>query len=202
MLKAQSVFNANIVDAKDLSGLYDYLSATHNVPFSFDDLLRSQVVYVVSAFDKLMHDIIRVGMLATFTGQRPATAKYHAENISIGFHSTLVTASVPPKERLFEDEVSRKLSHLSFQDPDKLAEGLSLIWHEKQKWQAIGAGLALPGSVARTQLKLIAMRRNAIVHESDMQPITNEKQPISRAECTSITDFVHNCGNVIVGLVI
>lgn len=51
-------------------------------------------------------------------------------------------------------------------------------------------------------MKLIATRRNAIVHESDMDPLTNLKTPISREECETITDFIASCGNAIVGLVV
>jgi len=54
---------------------------------------------------------------------------------------------------------------------------------------------------ARTKLKLISVRRNAIVHEADMDPLTNAKAPISRDECNDVTDFLLNCGNAIGRLV-
>jgi hypothetical protein len=50
-------------------------------------------------------------------------------------------------------------------------------------------------------LKLISVRRNAIVHEADMDPLTNAKAPISRDECNDVTDFLLNCGNAIGRLV-
>lgn len=201
MHSALAGFKLSIQNAKDLSGLYEYLKSTHAVPFPFDDLLRSQIVYAVSAFDKLMHDIIRVGMVQTFTGSRPATDKYHAETITIRFHRDLVGATIPPQEFLFDAEVARKLSYLSFQDPQKVSDGLSLIWSEPHKWQKIAASLSMPAEEAKTKLKIIAMRRNAIVHESDWDPVTGEKKAISPSECADITDFVERCGTSITSLV-
>src|SRR5712664_714858 len=201
MLSSQAVFNSSIGTARALTGLYDYLSKTHAVPFSFDDLLRSQIMYALSAFDKLMHDLIRIGMILTFSGKRVPTAKYHAETITIGFHTALITASLPPKELVFEAEISKKLGYLSFQDPDKLADGLSLIWDEKYKCQKIAASISMPVEDARTKLKLICSRRNAIVHEFDMDPLTNTKRSITRSECVDITNFIERCGNAVVKLV-
>jgi hypothetical protein len=202
MLNARAAFNASIQTARSLSGLYDYLSQTHAVPFSFDDLLRSQIMYAVSAFDKLMHDLVRIGMVETFTGARSATDKYHAETISIKLHNELMSASIPPSEIVFEAEIARRLSFISFQDPQKVADGLSLIWSEPHKWQKIAASMSMPTDDARTKLKLITLRRNAIVHECDIDPITHGKQTISPAECSDMTDFIENCGNAVVQLVL
>jgi hypothetical protein len=123
---------------------------------SFDDLLRFQIVYAVSAFDKLIHDLVRIGMVDIFTGKRSPTAKYLAERISMNAYGTLSAATIPPKEYYFEQEVISKLKALTFQSPDSVADGLSYIWDEKYKWQRIGAMLKSTELEAKTQLKLIA----------------------------------------------
>src|ERR1700694_6058044 len=138
MHRALATFTASITDARSLTGLYDFLTASVPSPFSYEDLLRSQIVYSVSAFDKLMHDLVRIGMVATFASLRTATPKYYSESISIQFHGTLVAATLPPKEVLFEQEIARKLKIVSYQDPQKVADGLSYIWDEKDKWVKIG----------------------------------------------------------------
>lgn len=201
MHKALATFTASIADARSLTGLYDFLTSSVPSPFSYDDLLRSQIVYSVSAFDKLMHDLIRIGMVATYTSVRVATPKYYSESISIQFHGTLVAATLPPKEVLFEQEISRKLRIVSYQDPQKVADGLSYIWDERDKWVKIGREMGWVPDNAKIKLKLIADRRNAIVHESDMDPISNAKNPISRAECRDVTDFIELCGSSIARLV-
>ncbi|QOY73230.1 hypothetical protein IH404_09305 [Pseudomonas sp. OST1909] len=201
MRNALALFNENIMSARHAGGLYDYLTASVTVPASFEDLLRSQVVYAVSAFDKLIHDLVRIGMLEIFTGARPPTPKYLSEPISIQIHSDLISASIPPKEHIFEQAIFRKLKIVSYQDPIKVADGLSYIWDEGQKWQKISEKMAQPDSVIRTTLKLIADRRNTIVHEADIDPLTNEKLSITKSECEELTDFLHRCGNEIAKLV-
>jgi hypothetical protein len=202
MHRAVALFNASIQDARALTALYDFLTSTVHSPFSYDDLLRSQIVYSVGAFDKLIHELVRIGMVATFMGARPATAKYRAESISIQFHGALLGATIPPKEILFEQEIGRKLKILSFQDPSKIADGLAYIWEEKDKWPKIAGAMRISADGAKTTMKLIAARRNAIVHESDSNPLSNVKNAITRDECKAITDFIELCGHSIANLVI
>lgn len=202
MRNARTLFNANINTAREAGSLFDYLTNSVTSPLSFNDLLRSQIVYSVSAFDKLMHDLVRIGMVEIFTGARPATTKYLAEPISLQIHSDLTTASLPPKEYIFEQAIFRKFKFISFQDPEKVADGLSYIWNEGQKWQKIAGNMGLSDKTARTTLKLIADRRNAVVHEADIDPVTNTKLTITKQECIDITNFLYRCGNEISDLVI
>ena len=201
MHRAVATFAASIQDARSLTALYDFLTTSVPSPFSYDDLLRSQIVYSVSAFDKLLHELIRIGMVATFMGARTPTPKYQAESISIEFHGVLLAAIIPPKEILFEQEIARKLKVLSFQDPSKVADGLAYIWDEKDKWLKISNVMALPPNDVKTKMKLIVARRNEIVHESDSDPLSNIKRSISRSECKDITDFIELCGHSIASLV-
>ena len=62
--------------------------------------------------------------------------------------------------------------------------------------------MGLNTDLVRTKLKLIADRRNAIVHQSDTTPFGNVKTSISAAECADITDFVQSCGQAIAKLVV
>jgi hypothetical protein len=202
MRNALSTFHKNINAARELTALFDHLTTSIIAPLSFDDLLRSQVVYSVSAFDKLIHDLVRIGMVATFTGARVATARYQAEAISMQLHGELVGATVPPKEYLFEQEIIRKLRVQAFQEPVKVAAALSLIWDETHKWQKIGEKIAVNPDDARTKVRLIVTRRNAIVHEADIDPISQIQNSISMAYCNDITDFLELCGNGITELVI
>ncbi|MBR8826831.1 MAG: hypothetical protein DSM107014_02830 [Gomphosphaeria aponina SAG 52.96 = DSM 107014] len=197
-----TLFQENIEQAKHLTSLYEYLEGSISSPFS-DDLLRAQIVYSVSAFDKLLHDIIRIGIIEIFTGKRPPTPKYLAESISIATYNELMSATKKnPKEHIFEEAVFKKLKTISYQEPEKVAEGLSYIWNEKQKWQQIALKMELDDKTAKNTLKLIADRRNSIVHEADIKPGTNKKYSIHQTDIQSITDFLGQCGKEIVGLVV
>ena len=158
-------------------------------------------MYTVSAFDKLMHDLIRIGMVQIFKGSRPSTEKYQNEGVRILHLPQLIPGSTPPPEVRFEEIIRVKLSTLTFQDPNKVADGLSFIWNEKQKWQQIAICLDMTDEDARRYLKLIVTRRNAIVHEADLNPVTNTKQAITRAETTHTSDFLLALGDCIFDLV-
>lgn len=202
MLNAKRVFHENIRQANELGGLYDHLSSTVAIPEQFDDLLRSQIVNTVSAFDKLMHDLIRIGMVMIFENRRPATGKYLNEAVAIQHLPELVPGAVPPPPVRFEEIVREKLSKLSFQDPTKVADGLSYIWNENQKWQQIALGIGMDDEAAKRKQKLIVTRRNAIVHEADLDPVTNQKQALTRAEAMDISNFLLALGNRICDLVV
>ncbi|MBB2719103.1 UNVERIFIED_ORG: hypothetical protein GGD48_004362 [Rhizobium etli] len=196
MLNAVGIFDNSITESRNQNALFQHIK-NQGIPFNVDDLLRGQIVTSMAAFDKLMHDIIRIGMVQTFQGFRAATPKYLTEAIDMQTHEAIKSATLPPPELVFEQAVVRKLSRLSFQDPVKVADGLSLIWEEKQKWERIGERLGKSGRDVQTELKLIAQRRNAIVHESDMDPVMHVKTPIDSSDANIITDFLHRCGRAV-----
>lgn len=201
MLNAKAIFQRNIQQANELGVLFETLGALVPLHNQLDDLLRSQVVNCMSAFDKLMHDLVRIGMVRIFENQRSPTAKYLNEAIAIQHLPALASNSVPPAAVRFEEIVREKLSKLSFQDPSKVADGLSYIWDESQKWQQISLGLGMTEAAAKVKLKLIVTRRNAIVHEADLDPVSSKKQSITRNEATDIATFLLLLGNRICDVV-
>ncbi|MBT9160847.1 MAG: hypothetical protein DDT27_00838 [Dehalococcoidia bacterium] len=200
MPDALAVFRANMVDADTLTALYDYLSGSMGEALSFDDLLRSKFVYVVSAFDKLIHDVVRQGMLEIYTGARQPTPKYLAEPIPMYVVQQLITSTTPPPEVIFEQTIRSKLKILSFQDPDKVSDGLAYIWDESQKWQKIATAIGADQKVTRTTLKVISTRRNSIVHEADIDPVSETKRQISRSEVESVATLLRKVGEAIYAL--
>lgn len=195
------VFRANLQDADALAGVFEFLTNTVGGPLSFDDLLRSKIVYSVSAFDKLIHDLVKRGMIEIFVGKRPPTPKYSNETISLQSAQQLASAVTPPPEVMFEQLVQAKLKVFSFQDPEKVADALSYIWPEQQKWHRIASVVGIDEKTIRTTLKLIVSRRNSIVHEADIDPTTNTKIPITKLEADKVTDFLLRLGNSIGSLI-
>ena len=200
MYRSYLLFQQNIDESKRLSALYEYTS-THLASMNFDDILRSQIVYCISALDKFIHDLIRIGMLEIFAGTRTPTARYLAEGISIDSHNKITLATIPPKEYYFELEIVRKQRIVAYQDPNKIAEGLSLIWNEPHKWQAIASRIGIDPSTARTTLKTISDQRNRIVHEADMDIVTGYKYPITLSDTRAATTFISDCGRAVYDLV-
>ncbi len=201
MSNPRLVFQSNIKDADALGDVFQYLTTSIGQTLSFDDLLRSKIVYSVSAFDKLIHDLVRRGMVEIFIGKRSPTPKFNNEAISIQAAKQLATATTPPPEVIFEQLVQAKLKIMSFQEPEKVSDGLSYIWPEQQKWAQIAAAVGGNEKNIKTTLKLIASRRNSIVHEADMDPMTHTKLPISKSEADDVTNFLLKLGNAIESLV-
>ncbi|TDF53361.1 hypothetical protein [Cupriavidus sp. L7L] len=79
---------------------------------------------------------------------------------------------------------------------------LSYIWNDNQKWQQIALGLGMTDEEAKRTQKLIVTRRGAIVHEADLDPVTGQKQEITRAEATDISNYLLALGNRICDLVV
>lgn len=197
MFDSFKLFKENISKSSELIVLFDYTNQNLQ-SMNFDDLLRAHLVYSVSAFDKFMHDIVRVGMLEIFMNMRPSTSKYLKESIPIEVHNQITSSSSSlPPEIHFENEITRKLSFLSFQDPDKVADGLSYIWNEQHKWQRISDSMGLDMHTAKTTLKTIVARRNQIVHEADIDVSIGQKYSIGKNDVIDACSFLTSCGEKI-----
>ncbi|MDR0889795.1 MAG: hypothetical protein LBM28_03995 [Oscillospiraceae bacterium] len=134
------------------------------------DLLRWQLVQVVSALDKFIHDIVRIGMIESYKGTRAMTKKYKDFKVGLDFLNAVETASTQvEKIRLFEQKIAYQFSYQSFQTPETIGDALSYIWDESHKWNTISQGITPTISEAdvKTQLKNISVRRNQIVHLVD-----------------------------------
>ncbi len=194
-------FEASLDDSKQLRYLYKHCVEGLNLPGTYCDLLRMSVTYSMSALDKLIHDLVVHGMVETYAGRRQATRKFQSEGVSIQNHIDLSSASIPPAEILFEGIVRQKISHLSFLDPEKMVDALSLIWNQDHRWQEISNIMGRSQQDVKTELRNIYKRRNAIVHEADKDPVSNTKMPLLLADAERIEFFIRDLGNAIYGLV-
>jgi hypothetical protein len=203
MNNALNLFKNNINSAKEITGLYDYLHNTlHANIYTGDDLLRAQIVYAVSAFDKLMHDIIRVGMIEIFHNFRAVTPKYSQETFSIEtFSAIFETSDIYEQQNNFEKAIIFKFRAVSYQKSTKIADGLSYIWNESHKWQKIAARMNIPEAEIKESLDLIFNQRNRIVHEADHNPSTLNKYTIDKNITEQSVQLLENCGEAIVALV-
>lgn len=195
------IFRSSLADSRQLLSLYEHCVLGLKLPGDYSDLLRMSFIYCLSALDKLIHDIIVHEMVEIYTGRRPPTDKYQSETISLNNHIVLGCATVPPPEIVFEGIVKAKLGHLSFMDPDKLSAGLSLIWSQSHKWQVIADAMGRDKDQVRTELRNLFKRRNAIVHEADRDPSTNEKLPIQPVDAERGQIFIEKLGETIFQLI-
>lgn len=202
MLRAKQIFDFGINRVRNIDSLFVHLTTILGFnPAEVSDLLRSEIVYSVSSFDRLMHDLVKVGMVDSFKGLRTPTNAYKNFSISLNQFDAINSASVPPAEFVFEQTIMASHKHLSFQDPDKVSEALSLIWHENHKWQKIATEMGMNQADVKTELKNIVIRRNQIVHEGDFDLFTGNIQPIIHADTQQSVDFINALANTIYDLV-
>jgi len=204
MQSAMDQFNRNIKAIKEMEALYDHLTDYLKLPNDLSDILRAQLVYAVSALDKLIHELVRIGMLQAFIDKRPKTRKFNSFSISLETYDKIKqlnqsTNSLPSEtpEYFFEQEIIFKHRHRSFQDSDTISEALSLIWEEKQKWQKIALSFNTSDDHLKKQLKSIVSRRNQIVHEADIDLQTNSRNSIDKEDVKEAVEFISKLGEKI-----
>ncbi|MEM6630454.1 MAG: HEPN domain-containing protein [Bacteroidota bacterium] len=197
MNNAFDQFRKDIGKVREIDSLYYYLKNKLQLPNDLTDLLRSEIVYSTSALDKLIHELVRIGMIDIFCNRRIATNRFKNYTISMSTYNGIISSTIQPQEYWFEQEVINKHKHLSFQDPQKISEALSLIWDEEHKWQKIAIRMYTDQRTIRTQLKNIVSRRNQIVHESDLDSFTGVKNRINQTDTKFIVDFIEMLGEAI-----
>lgn len=200
MTNAYQRFCTLMQDTKNTSVLYDYLQDVVKPPYDYADLLRWQWAQAVSALDKLIHDLILIGMRESFIGNRPKTDKFSEFAINMStYHQINQNPIMAPV--LFEQHVTAKHKSLSFQDPSKIADGLAYIWTEPHKWQAISSQMGKSDAAVRTELKNISIRRNQIVHEGDYIASNLSRQNIEKVDVEEVISFIEQLGAAIYNLV-
>lgn len=211
MIAAKQTFINGIQSTKTLFSFYEHLRNVLHIPDDeISDLLRSQIVYAVSAFDRLIHELVRVGVLEIFNEKRVPTEKFKNQpfraHTFMNVMKSLKSASPPTSpddipEVIINKEIIEKLSFFAFQAPDKVKDALSFIWNEPQKMVILANEMKLPGTTDNEKqkklvqtLQLIANRRNQIVHEADIEPLTNKRRNITRTMIEDNINFIESLG--------
>jgi hypothetical protein len=216
MQTAHNQFLSNIRYIKELDTLYVHLKDTLHLPNDLSDLLRAEIVYAVSALDKLVHELIRIGMLQTFEGSRVRTKSFDnftlsaktldkirettiqriqkANELQINVNSLPFSSMEELPSYWFEQQVVLTHKSEAYQDPEKITRGLSLIWQEEHKWQKIASRMNMPEKDIKTTLINIVTRRHQIVHEADIDFQTHMKTSIAHQDASYMVDFIERLG--------
>jgi hypothetical protein len=191
-------FEKNFSYIGEIAALHKHLIEVSKLPNDISDLLRTEYIYSVSALDKLVHELVRYGMLEAFRNVRGKTNKFKAFSINTNtYFEILNPTNIQPVEYWFEQEIILQHKTLSFQAPDKIAEILSLIWAEEHKWQKISAKANMNERDMKIKLKNIVNRRNQIVHEADLNIQTGDRNSIDMNETSDVVDFIYKLGKSI-----
>lgn len=211
MNNAKNIFAAGITQTRQMTALYDHFINDLHIPHEqVADILRFQIVYAVSGFDRLLHELIRKGVIEILFNRRVKTNKFlsHAfkaetllKAIEYSDPSYIPASPQETTEYVVNKDMSEKLSFLSFQAPDKVKDGLSIIWNESQKMAIIADDIGIAGATINDrqktleqELSLIVQRRNQIAHEGDIDAVTNLKRDITKQQAEDAVNFISNVG--------
>lgn len=189
-------FETLIEDTKNVKTLYDYFENTMKAPIDTSDLLRWQWIQCISAFDKFIHDVVRIGMIEIYQGYRVPTPKYATFQIDIQTCSDIVNTPITAAI-LLEQKIILKHSFCAFQEPSKVADALAYIWNDGDKWGTIAGMVGMTKNDCVTFLKNAVIRRNQIVHEGDYIDMLSKRQDIYEQDVDGVRDYILKIGKAI-----
>ncbi len=195
MKKAVDSFDQSIQRTRTLGGLFTAIKSLTTSAIDPSDILRSQIVFAVSALDYLVHEIVLCGVLEIYDGTRESTGAYDKFHIPLGglggFNKFVLDRGS------FESIVREKHGYLAFQKPEKIADAVRLF-SNILLWDSVGRVIGQDSKRIKDRLSLIVDRRNKIAHESDMDPsYPGARWPISEKDTSDVIIFVETLGHSI-----
>ena len=209
-----TLFDNNVAQARSLSTIYINLrDGVHIEDVYNNNLLKAQLVNVVSAFDMFIHGIVKKGVIEIFNKTRKETPKFQSfafqaktilKLIEVMSPDFMPSSSDEIPDVILEKELSDKLRFMSFQSPDKVTDALSLIWGEPHKLQVLAADMNISGcntnekaNNLKQELTTIIQRRNQIAHEGDINPVTQLPRSIELSDVNKASDFITSLGHAV-----
>lgn len=197
MKSAHDQFLLNLSRVRDLGGLHASLATSTTSALDLSDLLRAQIVLAVSAFDTLIHELVRIGILEAASGARPVSKAL--QKFSVSYSGHLLSTTPGSGLSWLDAEVRNKHSFLTFQQPDKVADAIKLV-KDGPVWDAVAGSLGRTVTDLKSELGLIVERRNKIAHEADADPsFPGTRWPISPADVSRAIGFIESVGTAIYG---
>jgi len=193
-----ALFDAVWARCAQLSALHAYLASNVSKAVDPTELLRAEWAARVSALDLYLHELVAQRMLDIFDGLRTASPAFMRFQVSTETLDRIRSATNQSESRAaFDLDVRSQLSSQTFQDPEKIADGIRLcstveLWNEvAKKLGATEATKVAQAKGIKTNLSLVVRRRNKIVHEGDLQPSSpREPWPVTQADLAFVSTVI------------
>lgn len=195
MQSALNQFRANIERVRSIHQLYLSLSLSVMPVLDVSDLLRAEIVLIVSALDHFIHELARQGMIEVWKGARSATPSF--EKFPVTLNTTRLIAAGIGGEGALDAEIRSAHSWRSFQRPDSIADAIRLFC-TVDLWRVVAVDLGTSPADLKSRIGLLVDRRNKIAHEADIDPsFPNQRWTIDRTVAEDGTAFVERLGESI-----
>ena len=197
MQAAIDQFHWNLQRVRNIGSLHSILGNQTTSALDLSDLLRAELVMAVSALDLYVHEVVRLGMLECFRGQRATTNAFYEFRVTLG--GTLQAVSTPGSDVWLDDQIRDLHSRRTFQHPDDIASAIRLI-SNIDLWHLVAVRLQSTREAVRNRLRLVVDRRNKIVHEADANPSYGQigiLWPLNSVEANETVTFVENVAEAV-----
>lgn len=187
------VFSSEIVGCRNVVGIADNL-APHAPALDLSDLYRHSLAGAVSALDTCVHSLVRTAILLQLQGIGPALNVQLPVPVDVfrRWYGGDISA-------LNEIALAIRLAHgrWTMQFAKDIADAVRLV-SARPLWVSIAAGDTEAAKNLKSSLDLVIQRRNSIAHESDLDPSTGSKWPITSDDAIGAIEVVTERGNAIV----
>lgn len=199
---AIKTFELNIEGVRQIQLIYDYLDNQQVNDLDLSELLRAEIALAVSALDCFIHDVVRLGTVEIYSGNRPFTSKTFQPNFDPRKFVSLLTKSKDEQIQELENAIRLINKESAFQKPEKIANALLSIGVENI-WTSVAGKLGISeAKEVEDELDIIINRRNVIVHEGDIDYQTEQKRNIDKDEVKKNIDFINSVCVAIFNIVV
>lgn len=151
------------------------------------DILRSQVVFLMSALDFYMHEIVRYRLLKMFSGELPKTKSY--KNFIVSIETLEEALKNPETIDWLSEEIIIRHSHETFMASKAIKKVLALISNEAI-YNLTCEELGKENGEVNELIDEIYRRRNQIAHQSDRLHNEDGQNAILKEEVQKFICFI------------
>lgn len=184
-------FSREVARARDLVGVGQSLASMTHGRLDGSDLYRSALVHAVAALDSYVHGIVLDRAVDILMTRIPS-----GSGGKVGLHFGAISqifaaaASGPADmEITARTYVAERLGLETYQRPDDISSGLAMVGLNKI-WSS-----AFPkdAGAVKTALGVVVSRRNRIVHECDLDPLSpGNVTPLTDVDALEAIEIVEN----------
>lgn len=179
-------FNKNIENIRKKFDIYSTLTEK-DLKEEAEDILRSQVVFLMSALDFYMHEIAKYGLLKIFNGEKPKTSSF--KNFLVSIETVQLALKNPESVDWLSEEIILRHSHETFMSDTKIKKVLAQI-STKPVYTDVAPIVCKDTKELNEKLNNLYARRNKIAHQSDREHGSINLNSINKDEVKNYIDLV------------
>lgn len=187
-------FRENVLGIDRRFKIYKVLNE-QNLQDDAEDILRFQIVYLMSSLDFFMHELYSYGIVKIFKKQSGKSERYREYRVPL----KLVEVALFDGEniqRYLKETITEINSTFTFMHPNRIREMLNIIGYE-DAFESVEEHLKEMDIIKKNQslaylLETIYERRNKISHQTDIDHGKEDKNLIKADEVIHSRDIIVN----------